>query len=88
VTEPRSFIQAYIDHRMAREAQILEQIRAGRHRVRDMVSAMYADVDKRLHPAAAHSVLAHLIHMVETGRVRCDGKPDLEADYRLGETGA
>jgi glyoxylase-like metal-dependent hydrolase (beta-lactamase superfamily II) len=85
VTEPRSFIQAYIDHRMAREAQILEQIRAGRTRVRDMVAAMYADVDKRLHPAAAHSVLAHLIHMVETGRVTCDGAPDLEAEYRPGE---
>lgn len=85
VTEPRAFIQAYIDHRMAREAQILEQIRAGRTRVRDMVAAMYADVDKRLHPAAAHSVLAHLIHMVETGRVTCDGAPDLETEYRPGE---
>ena len=85
VTEPRTFIQAYIDHRMAREAQILEQIRAGRHQVRDMVAAMYADVDKRLHPAAAHSVLAHLIHMVETGRVSCAGAPDLEAEYGLGE---
>lgn len=81
VEEPRAFIQAYIDHRMAREAQILEQIRAGRHTVRDMVAAIYADVDKRLHPAAAHSVLAHLIHMIETGRVACDGTPDLEARY-------
>ena len=87
VTAPRAFIQAYIDHRLEREAQILEQIGAGRSRVRDMVAAMYADVDKRLHPAAAHSVLAHLVHMVETGRVACDGPPDLEADYRLGKPG-
>ncbi|MEP3072592.1 MBL fold metallo-hydrolase [Maricaulis sp.] len=84
ITEPRPFIQAYIDHRMQREAQILEQVRAGRHRVRDMVEAMYADVDKRLHPAAAHSVLAHLIHMIETGRIACTGEPGLEAEYTLG----
>ena len=83
VREPRAFIQAYIDHRMAREAQILREIEAGRTGVRDMVASMYANVDKRLHPAAAHSVLAHIIHLVETGRIRCDGEPSLEADYRL-----
>ena len=34
-------------------------------------------------PAAAHSVLAHLIHMVETGRVQCEGAPTLASEYRL-----
>ncbi|MAK65039.1 MAG: MBL fold metallo-hydrolase [Maricaulis sp.] len=87
IREPRPFIQAYIEHREAREAQILEQIAAGRENVRDMVEAMYADVDKRLHPAAAHSVLAHLIHLVETGRVVCEAaEPGLADPYRLPET--
>jgi hypothetical protein len=36
---------------------------------------MYADVDKRLHPAACHSVLAHMIRLVQFGRVGCDGPP-------------
>lgn len=83
IREPRAFIQAYIDHRLHREAQILEQIAAGRTHVRGMVEAMYADIDRRLHPAAAHSVLAHLIHLVETGRVMCGGSMDLESEYRL-----
>lgn len=83
VSEPEPFIQAYIDHRLVREQQILDQIRAGHTRIRDMVSAIYVDVDKRLHPAAAHSVLAHIIHMVETGRVVCDGDLNLEARYTL-----
>jgi hypothetical protein len=39
---------------------------------------MYADVDPKLYPAAARSVLAHLIHMVKTARVKADG-----AMYRL-----
>ena len=83
VNAPRAFIQAYIDHRLHRESQIVEQIGLGRDTVRDMVAAMYADVDKRLHPAAAHSVLAHIIHLVETGAIVCDGQPDLDARYAL-----
>jgi bifunctional N-acetylglucosamine-1-phosphate-uridyltransferase/glucosamine-1-phosphate-acetyltransferase GlmU-like protein len=35
-----------------------------------MVARMYADVDKRLHPAASRSVLAHLIQLTNEGRVK------------------
>ena len=84
IDEPRPFIQAYLDHRLQREVQILEQIASGRTGVRDMVEGMYADIDKRLHPAAAHSVLAHLIHMVKTGRVACNAQtPQLDSLYTL-----
>lgn len=83
VENPSEFIQAYIDHRLQREEQILVRLRAGQENIRDMVSVMYADVDKRLHPAAAHSVLAHMIHLVETNRVICDGAADLQARYSL-----
>jgi len=48
-----------------------------------MVAHIYKDVDKRLHPAAAHSVLAHLIHMEETGRVTSDGAGGLKSLYTL-----
>jgi len=83
VREPKSFIQAYIDHRHAREAQIMEQLQAGQNRIKDMVPVIYATVDKRLYPAACHSVLAHVIHMVEDGRVICDGEPHLDTDYHV-----
>lgn len=77
------FVQAYLDHRLAREAQILTQLAEGRSDIRAMVPVMYADVDKRLHPAACHSVLAHLIHLVRTGRVACAGEPTIDTAYRL-----
>jgi hypothetical protein len=48
-----------------------------------MVAVMYADVDKRLHPAAAHSVLAHMIHLVEQGKALCEGAPGLDTRYSL-----
>ena len=41
----------------------------------------HADVPAFLHPAAARSVLAHLVHMVETGRVHCDGPPGEDSVY-------
>ena len=69
VKAPKPFLQAYIDHRLAREAQILVAIADGIETIPDMVARMYADVDKRLHPAAARSVEAHLIQLVGEGRV-------------------
>jgi glyoxylase-like metal-dependent hydrolase (beta-lactamase superfamily II) len=79
------FVQAYLDHRLLREAQVIAELRKGRQVIRDMVASMYADVDKRLHPAACHSVLAHMIHLVRTGRVQCIGAPCLESLYALNE---
>jgi len=83
VTEPAPFLDAYRAHRLDRERQILDQLAQGRSRIADMVPAMYAAVDKRLHPAAAHSVWAHLIHLVRTGAVRSEGPPELGSEYRL-----
>jgi len=39
--------------------------------------------DARLHGAAAHSVLAQMIELVRSGKVKCDGSPGLDSDYRL-----
>ena len=75
------FVQAYIDHRLTREAQITEALKSGMSDIMEIVKKLYTDVDKRLYPAAAHSVLSHLIHMRETGRVRADKKDGLKTSY-------
>ena len=69
IQDTAQFVDAYIAHRKAREQAILDRIKAGDRKIPDMVSVIYKDVDKRLHPAAYHSVLSHLIHLVQTGRV-------------------
>jgi glyoxylase-like metal-dependent hydrolase (beta-lactamase superfamily II) len=69
IRDPKPFLQAYIDHRLEREAQILACLRDGVRTIPEMVARMYADVDKRLHPAAARSVLAHLIQLEALGRI-------------------
>jgi glyoxylase-like metal-dependent hydrolase (beta-lactamase superfamily II) len=83
ITEPAPFVQAYIDHRRNREAQILAAISQGLTRIKAMVPVLYKDVDPRLHPAAAHSVLAHTLHLVREGRLSADGPPGLDSEYAL-----
>lgn len=83
VREVGPFIDAYVAHRRAREAQILDALDAGFTHIKAMVPSLYAAVDPRLHPAAAHSVLAHMIQLVREGRVAAAGAPGLDTEYRL-----
>ena len=83
ITDPKPFVRSFIEHREDRERQIMEQLAAGRTRIQDMVPIMYAAVDKRLYPAAARSVLAHMEHLVARGAVRTEGRPTLGSEYRL-----
>ena len=69
ITEPVPFLSAYADHRREREQQILDQLADGPRTIRDMVSVMYADVDKKLHKPARRSVWSHLIQLHRQGQV-------------------
>jgi glyoxylase-like metal-dependent hydrolase (beta-lactamase superfamily II) len=82
VTDPDPFIAAYTAHRRDRERQILERLDAGDEMIREIVPVIYAAVDPRLYGAAAHSVLAHMIELVRTGRARCDGTPSLSSHFK------
>jgi len=84
VREPASFIEAYKNHRLERERQILEMLSRGLGTIGDMVPVMYAAVDKRLYPAAAQSVLAHMIRLAGEGVIASsDLQPGLTSLYRL-----
>ena len=69
VTDPQRFVRGLITHRKQRENQILKLLGEGTQAIPAMVAVMYAMVDKRLHPAAERSVLAHLIDLQAQGRV-------------------
>jgi glyoxylase-like metal-dependent hydrolase (beta-lactamase superfamily II) len=87
VEAPAPFLAAYRAHRLEREAQILAELGKGPRRIADMVPVIYAAVDPVLHAAAAHSVLAHLIHLVGQGRVAADGPAGPASLYRLAAQG-
>ncbi len=82
ITDPSPYVAALFAHRHEREEQIIACLADGVGQIPDMVARMYADIDPDLHHAAGRSVLAHLIHMVETGRVACEGKPGPDTAYR------
>lgn len=69
VENPQRLVRGMMGHRKHREGQILRHLgdaEAGRS-IADMVPEMYKGVDKRLHPAAARSVLAHLLDLQRRG---------------------
>nr|MEA2799600.1 hypothetical protein [Phenylobacterium sp.] len=83
IREVAPFIDAYIEHRQERIDQILNALKAGPGRIKDLVPRLYADVDQRLWPAAARSMLAGIIHLVRQGKIATDGEPGPESLYRL-----
>ncbi|HEX8194308.1 MAG TPA: MBL fold metallo-hydrolase [Allosphingosinicella sp.] len=74
VDRPRDHVSRLIEHRRMRERQILDVLGSGETRIHAMVPHLYKDVDPRLHPAAARSVLAHLIDLESRGLVRSAGE--------------
>ena len=81
IKDPKPYVRAFIEHRLAREAQILDCLRQGVSRIRDMVPLMYQDTDKSLYPAAAQSVFAAMTRLLDQGRVL--GDLHLDSEYRL-----
>lgn len=77
------FIAAYIEHRHERIDQILRALEAGPGRIRDLTPRLYADVDPRLHPAAARSMLAAMIYLEREGKIAADGAAGPDSEYRL-----
>jgi glyoxylase-like metal-dependent hydrolase (beta-lactamase superfamily II) len=69
IAAPQALVRSYLEHRQAREDQILACIAKGDDTIPLMVAHIYDGVDRRLHPAASRSVLAHLIDMSAEGRV-------------------
>jgi glyoxylase-like metal-dependent hydrolase (beta-lactamase superfamily II) len=83
VNDPKPFIQSFIDHRKNREQQIIDCLKKGINKIKDMVPDMYYDIHKALYPAAERSVLASLIYMEKRGTVICQGQASIDSEYHL-----
>jgi glyoxylase-like metal-dependent hydrolase (beta-lactamase superfamily II) len=77
------FVAAYILHRKAREASILNRLAKGESDIPSLVDGIYANLDPRLVKAAGMSVLAHLEDLVARGAVATEGPPSIAGRYRL-----
>jgi glyoxylase-like metal-dependent hydrolase (beta-lactamase superfamily II) len=69
ISSPRALLEGYIQHRLEREAQVLDGLAAGDRAAESLVARIYADVDPGLHALAAQTVTAHLLKLEREGRV-------------------
>ena len=83
ITDPKSYVKAFITHRREREEQILNCLANKLYNIKDMVPTMYTELDSSMYPAAARSVFAAIIRLVEMDRVSCQGELKLDAKYAL-----
>jgi glyoxylase-like metal-dependent hydrolase (beta-lactamase superfamily II) len=67
VDDPAPFLQAYRNHRLARERQVLAAVQGKARGVYDIVAALYAELPDDLVAAAAGTVLAHLMRLQRLG---------------------
>lgn len=68
--EGAKLIDEYIAHRLEREQQIVEAIRSGATTIPKMRETIYRDLDARLLDAAEIQINAHIIKLIEEGKVR------------------
>ena len=89
IQDTKAYVRRFIEHRLARETQILEHIAAGRTVIKAMVPFIYAKHSKVLYPAAERSLYAAVLRMITQGRVICtDAEPRLESELRLADHSA
>lgn len=87
ITAPQEFLRAYLEHRMERERQIVQQIASGNVTIPGIVKVLYAQVDKKLHRPARRSVWSHLRKLVDDGVIATvdGGEPRLLGEYRRAD---
>lgn len=69
IANPNAKIAEYISHRLERERNILEAVRAGEATLEQIVARVYTDVSPKAHGMAERAVLAHLEKLEEDRRV-------------------
>jgi glyoxylase-like metal-dependent hydrolase (beta-lactamase superfamily II) len=67
-------LQELIDHRRAREEQIMKLMANGKRTVKAMLSAIYPELDKRMLTAATRQIEAHLAKLSTEGRAQQSGE--------------
>lgn len=69
IEEPRARIDEYLQHRLAREKQILGILKKGPAKIREIVAIIYVDTPEPLLDVASKQVHAHLLKLRAEGKV-------------------
>ena len=83
IQRPRRFVAGLKAHRRAREAAIVERLKAGDRTIEDLVRALYRDKNPSLHAGAGFMIRAHLEDLVSRGLVRKDASTEPSERFLL-----
>jgi glyoxylase-like metal-dependent hydrolase (beta-lactamase superfamily II) len=85
IQNPTGVIDGYIAHRVAREQQVLTDLRTrgGPATVDELVGRIYTDVAEELRPMASLSLWAHLRKLTDDGLVTPAGSADIDDTWSL-----
>jgi glyoxylase-like metal-dependent hydrolase (beta-lactamase superfamily II) len=71
---PAALMRGMLSHRLLRESAVLSALSEGAHTQDAIVERLYAELEPRIKPAAARTVLAHLLKLQAEGRaILADG---------------
>jgi glyoxylase-like metal-dependent hydrolase (beta-lactamase superfamily II) len=74
IEAPEPLLRRYVEHRLARERQIVEAMREGAATADDITARVYRALSEKLLPMARQGVLSHLAKLEREGRARRDGE--------------
>jgi glyoxylase-like metal-dependent hydrolase (beta-lactamase superfamily II) len=83
ILDPKPFVREYMAHRRQREVQIVECLHDGVNTIAQMVPLMYRDLPQTMFPAAARSVFATIIYLVQRKLLAHDGALTMDSEFRL-----
>lgn len=81
--QPHRYLRQLIAHRRGRERAILAILDQGPCRMDNILDALYSDISRALRPAAAMSVLAHLIDLHGRSMLAGDAPPTADDAFQL-----
>jgi glyoxylase-like metal-dependent hydrolase (beta-lactamase superfamily II) len=70
IEEPKIVVQEYIDHRLAREAEILKALGKNTMSADEVTESVYGEIDADIVELALNNVLAHLVKLRKDGKVK------------------
>lgn len=68
IDDPAAIIDQYLRHRAERETQVIDALKVGCRTPQQIVMRLYVGLAPELMPAAAESVMAHLIKLSKEGK--------------------
>ncbi len=85
VDQAKRLVKALIMHRRWRESQILDCLRNGVDTIDSIVPRIYDGLESSLLGAAAYSVYAHLLFLIENGRVHAEVPNDIHSRFVISD---